>query len=341
METGLAALQQTINNSKRKGGGNGSRVGYISWKDQETKVLRFLTNEVISAQVAEWVITHDGKSQDFMVDSVKGNFVQKYGGMSKNRQTGQLEEPKLKPKGIAIAVIRKEEPLGGGRTQIVDAFESQTANGTNFQGRTFGIVKQGIKNFWKPLLAMASNYEGLCDRDYAITRDGDNVDTIYLPRPIEPTADTDQLRDINILQQYYGYGRPWDDNDPERFLFCPQTLEEWADYYSGEERAKFWLAPKQGAAVPSSFGAPGQFAGYTTITAPPPQQQAPSFVQPSAPPFQPTPPAQQTPGPWGSNEDEAQAVPSGNTNWADLQSKLMPQIQQASVEAQQTAPVSP
>jgi hypothetical protein len=71
------------------------------------------------------------------------------------------------------------------------------------------------------------------------------------------------------------------------------------------------------------------------------------------PPFVPTPPGQpayvaptpQAPAPWtGATEDEAQAAPSANTSWADLQAKLLPQIAVASTEnqaaAQQADPVS-
>ena len=35
-------------------------------------------------------------------------------------------------------------------------------------------------------------------------------------------------------------------DDPERFLYCPQTLKEWAENYCGEERVKFWLEKQDG-----------------------------------------------------------------------------------------------
>lgn len=400
--TGLDALLQSINSAKSKGKGNGSKLGYITWKDGETKVLRFLTNEVLSVDVAEWVATNDGKTQDFMVDATKGNFVAKYNGKTKNRQTQEWEDPKLKKKGIAVAVIRKQVPLGGGRTEIVEHTEMVTHDGVAYNARVFGVLKQALPNFWKPLMAIAANYGGLItDRDWAITRSGGDKDTIYIPQPIEPTGDAGEaLRDPEVVAQYYGYGRPWNEQDPERFLFCPETLPQWAEYYSGEERAKFWLTPKVAAAAPGAFNpqAPGSgsVAGlqqpYTTITAAPPIPQpsisglgytvppqpqnpappaftappapamppspamsapvpAPAPPVPAGPPFVPTPPGQpafvpaqpqaqpQAPGPWGSNEDEAQAVPSSATKWADLQSTLMPHLTEAAV-AQQTDPVS-
>lgn len=377
-DTGLDALQRTINESKSRGGGN-AKNNYITWKDNETKIVRFLTNEVISGLFAEWVLVNNPKvgTQDFMVDESKGNFVEKYGGLTKDRQSGALVPPKLQKKGAAIAVLRDEvpDPANPGRMHVIDKIERKNVEGPDLPARYFGIIKQGIRNFWTPLLGAAERYDGICDRDWAIKRIGASTDTIYIPSPIEPTPDTDSLRDLNVLQQFYGYGKPFDEEDPQRFLFCPQTLIEWADYYSGEDRAKFWLTPKQPEATTSpAWGQPAA-GGYATIAgfappqapvqpsyALPPQQviqppQPPQFTPPAPPQVQPAagygefhPATTQNPvappaaapvpqsaqqGPWGGNEDEAQAAPSMDTSWATLQSQLMPHL---TAPAEQTAP---
>jgi hypothetical protein len=420
MDYGLAAMQQTITDAKSKGRGNGSKLGYTSWKDGETKILRFLTNEVLTGQFADYVVCNDGKTQDFLIDPEKGDFVSKYGGKTKLYGSNELVEAKIAKKGVGIAVIRKEQadPTMPGRTEVLDDIIGVTPQGTSTQlpSRRFIIVKMGIGNFWKPLLAAAARCDGLCDRDWAITRVGGDKDTIYNPFPIEPVGEQQNaLRQLQVVQSYYGYGRPWNAEDPQRLLYCPETLLEWVDYYSSEERAKFFLTPKAGAPaggfapppVPGFAPPPvpglqgyGQVApvvstatgvpvthqvpvpniagqGYLPTPAPQPQayvpppvaqpepqpnpliaQQAASLNQLAAqvpPPFEPTPPGQpafvaptpppvpapavqqptaplaqpQLPaslqqGPWGSSDDEAQAVPSGNTDWAQLSAQLMP-----------------
>lgn len=450
--TGLGALQQAINDAKRKGGGNGSSLGYISWKENETQVVRFLTDEVISAKFADWVLTNDGKSQDFMVDAAKGDFVAKYGGMTKNRGTGAIEPAKLTTKGVAVAVLRQEvaDPANPGRTKVVDAMQTITVNGQTYNGRVFGIIKQGLRNFWNPLLGAAERYGTLIDRDWSIKRIGGSTDTIYIPSALNTDGDRDleALRDPNVLKQYYGYGREWDENDPNRFFYCPQTLVQWADWYTSEERAQKWLTPKAPAATTSpAYGQPASMmvqpptvSGYPGMgfspQAPPqpqpypqaqpqqpypPQPQPQTYQQPYPPAqMQPPPPAPQQPPqlsqtgpppngygefhqgttlnppavanaplptqgsapvlstatgapvlhqqqvplpgvapqviatptptaapppppPWGSNEDEAQAVPSAATDWAKLQSQLMPHLTAAaeSPGAPESAPSAP
>lgn len=436
-DTGLAALQQAISSSK--GGGNGSRLNYITWKENETKVVRFLTDEVISAQFAERVQCNNGKTQDFMINPDKGDFVAKYGGQAFNRDTHMYGPPRLGKKGCAVAVLRMEypDPANPGRSRVADAPQTTEANGQSFNGRFFGVIKQGLQNFWHPVLGAAERYSTLIDRDWAIKRIGGDKNTIYIPTPLSPDGDPDleALRDPATLAQYYGYGKPWDENDPNRFYFCPQTLVDWADYYSGEERAKFWLVNTRPAAPagmqqqpptvtgypPLGFpGVPGQvqapayapqaYPAPQVYPAPPPQPQmpappvvaqqpvgyppqvAPAIPMPAPPPApsgygefhpattqnppqvanaplpvqgsapvlstatgvpvihqQPVPPppappsmpvappaapAAQQGGPWGSSEDEAQAVPSNQTSWANLQSQLMPHI---TAEAQAAA----
>lgn len=447
--TGLGALQQAINDAKRKGGGNGSSLGYISWKENETQVVRFLTDEVISGKFADWVLTNDGKSQDFMVDEAKGDFVAKYGGMTKNRGTGAIEPAKLTTKGVAVAVLRQEvaDPANPGRTKIIDAMQTITVNGQTYNGRVFGVIKQGLRNFWNPLLGAAERYGTLIDRDWAIKRIGGSTDTIYIPSALNTDGDRDleALRDPNVLKQYYGYGKEWDENDPNRFFYCPQTLVQWADWYTSEERAQKWLTPKAPAATSPAYGQPapmmvqpptvsgypgmgfspqqpqqpasypqpqsypqaqpqqmqqpqpqayqqpypspaqmqpppqqmqlpppvpangyGEFRPGTTLNPPsvanaplPTQGSAPVLstatgapvlhhqsvpVPQPAPPSVPAPPTPQPSPPWGSNEDEAQAVPSAATDWAKLQSQLLPHLTAAAAEspgAPESAPSAP
>lgn len=300
-DTGLAALQQAINSTK--GGGNGSRLNYLTWKADETKVVRFLTDEVISAQFAERVLCNNGKTQDFMINPDKGDFVAKYGGQAIDRNTHQYGPPRLGKKGCAVAVLRMEyaDPNNAGRIKIADAPQTTDVNGQSFAGRFFGVIKQGLQNFWHPILGAAERYGTLTDRDWAIKRIGGDKNTLYIPTPIDPGGDPEleALRDPSVLAQYYGYGKPWDENDPNRFYFCPQTLVDWADYYSGEERAKFWLVrtPQQGMPGAMPMQQPPTVAGFPAMGFPgavpgqaPGYTQGPGYIQ--APQAYPNPPVQ-------------------------------------------------
>ena len=122
-----------------------------------------------------------------------------------------------------------------------------------------GIVKQAQQNFWTHLVAASNRYGGtICNRDYEISREGTGFDTKYHIIPIDPDPD---LKDLDVVKKFYGYGKEFDQSDPDRFLFCPQTLHDWAKNYASEERVKYWLAPKEGSAEPSGMD---EFASATT-----------------------------------------------------------------------------
>jgi hypothetical protein len=101
------------------------------------------------------------------------------------------------------------------------------------------------------------------------------------------------------VQKFYGYGKPWpkrpaDDAKAaerqeweDRFLFCPQTLQQWAEDFSSEDRIKHWLSPADGSAPPAAAPAPAA---------------APT---------------------WGSTTDEAQVAVSGDTDFASLKKRLL------------------
>ena len=95
------------------------------------------------------------------------------------------------------------------------------------------------------------------DRDYLIERRGGGLDTRYQIIPMDPI---EELRDYEALKAHYGYGRPWPSRPQDgaskeevqayedRFLFCPQTLQQWAEDFSSEDRVKHWLESPTGAA---------------------------------------------------------------------------------------------
>lgn len=299
MLTGLQSLQQTIENAKGRGGDfTGGSLTYFSWKDKDRKVVRFLTDDVITAEFHEFIITNDGKTKSFLVDPAKGDFVAKYQspvpgiGWRMDYKTKAPAELKPTTKTVGLAVLRDRVPRAGGGFDVVDVMGDVEFKGEKFPARTFGLITQSHGNFWKSLIGYFGLYGTLMDRDYLIERKGGGVDTEYVIVPLDPV---EELKDPAVLHEFYGYGRPWNGEDPERFLFCPQTLAEWADYYSGEERAQHWLVDTNTAAINS------------------PDSTAPSFVNTAV------------------TDDEAQAAPAqpaANTQFATLRSKLLPHAAQ-------------
>ena len=106
------------------------------------------------------------------------------------------------------------------------------------------------------------------------------------------------------MHKFYGYGKPWpkrpqDDATAQereewedRFLYCPQTLQQWAEDFSSEDRVKHWLTPVGGAA--DTFSSPPAAAAAGT--------KAPS---------------------WDSSTDEAQVAVSGDTDFSSLKKRLL------------------
>jgi hypothetical protein len=315
---GLAAFENVIREGKERSGGSfGPRLNYYSWKDGDVKIVRFLTDEPIVGNFAEWVITNDGKSADFLLDPDGTNWVEHFGGKSRERGTsGQLITPKVSKRGVGVAVLRAERPKAGGGTEIIDHTSSfEAKDGKTYQSRYFGIVKLSIGNFWEQLIGISKRNGTICDRDFEIRRVGADLHTKYEISPIDPI---EELRDPEVVRQFYGYGRPHNAEDADRFLYCPMTLPEWCDYYSGEERARRLLVPKNGGPVATQ---PADFSRYAsppiTVTAAANGVGGNDTVRPNT---------SNPGGPWAGAEDEAQAVPSSTSSFADLRSKLMPHL---------------
>lgn len=252
MESGLAALQKSIEDAKkrpaRRGGGGGERVefprlNYFGWKDGESKVVRFLTDDIQQHMYAEWVQTKDGKAQNFIVDP-DNNLIAKYGGKTREYGTSNLIDPVPMLRAAGVAVLREERPGG----EIVDHLYERTVGDKVYPSRYFGVVRQALRNFWPTLVESAARYGTLTDRDYLIKRLGGDKDTTYSILPCDPI---DGLRTPEEVQAFYGYGKPWNPEDPERFLNCPQTIDEWVEYYRSEDRIKFWLGAEDAAPTPT------------------------------------------------------------------------------------------
>jgi hypothetical protein len=304
---GFGAMREVIEASKG-GSDTNTRSGgylsnYLSWKAGERKIVRFLDPDPIIAEFYDWILSNDGKTKNFLVDPAKGDLVAKYAsaspglGWRRDFVSGNLEERKVSRKGVGLAVLRDEVPADKGKTEIVDNFYDLEVGGRLYKARYFGIIIQGLNNFWDAIDGFERRYGSITDRDYLIERRGAGLDTRYQIIPMDPE---EELRDLDALQKFYGYGKPWpkrpaDDASAaekkeweERFLFCPQTLQQWAEDFSSEDRVKHWLTPVGG--------------------------EVPAAPAPAEAPASPV---------WGGTTDEAQVAVSGDTDFQSLKKRLL------------------
>jgi len=254
--SGIQALQNAIKDSEKRAeaaqSGGGKTLGYINWKPNEKKILRFLTDDMLTENVYDFIVDNSGQTKNFLQPSDDPDRIKRYMsptpgiGWRKEYKTEKLVEPKTTKKGICVAVVRTEKP----GQPVEDLLYDREIDGKSYPSRTFGIVMQGINNFWHTLAtSVYSRYGSICTLDYEITRTGDGKDTKYSILPCNPVP---ELSTIEAVQQFYFYGQPWDENDELRFLKCPMTVHQWAEYFSGEERYAHWLTPKDGTSVQSA-----------------------------------------------------------------------------------------
>lgn len=274
IQVGFGGVKENIDAAKNRGsnGFGGPRLGFISWKGGDRKVVRFLTDDVITALFHSFILSNDGKTKNFLLNGEPGgpeDWVAKYAsptpglGWQLNWRTKQPEERNPRKQSVAVAVLRDRVPRESGPGfDVVDVFDDLELGNKTYKQRVFGIIQQG-NNFWRPLLGYHNNYGTICDRDYIIEREGDGLDTQYTIVPCDPVP---ELTDLSVVQELYGYGREWPRNPykddkgnevanpdsalvsayEERFLFCPQTLKDWADQMSSEDRAKHFLGSANG-----------------------------------------------------------------------------------------------
>lgn len=264
--TGLSAMQTALDDAEakaeaaRSGGSFGPSLNYFSWKDGDKKILRFLADDMLIEDVYDFIMDNQGKMKTFMVDPDDPHRLQRYMspspgiGWKQDFKTRQLVEPKTRKIGACVAVLRTEV-VRDGKTVIEDEVYDKTIDDVTYQMRTFGVVNQSLPNFWHPMAkGFARRYGTICDRDYEITRDGNGIDTKYSIIPLDPDPDLDTPEKVAA---FYFYGQPWDKEDPLRFLKCPMTTVEWAQYYSSEERHKHWLTPTGGSLAQQASGNEG------------------------------------------------------------------------------------
>ncbi|QDF16420.1 ssDNA binding protein [Mycobacterium phage EasyJones] len=273
MATGFGAMKRAVTNANTPKS-FGARLDYFKMDDGDSIIVRFLTDpeDIITCDVYQYVKDNRGKVASFVCapslhaedpDWKGQDWVQLYGGMTEDYKTKALVPAKAKERTMAIVVEREEvaletPPGERPRFKYQDKLVDVEVDGKTYQGRRFILIQEPAKTFWGQPVGYAGEYGTLCDRDYKITRQGSGLATQYILTP--KGEDPDWRMDgssYKALHERYGYGtgkdmngQPIKEDDPERFLYCPTTLWEWAVSNASEERARNLLAaPRDDAAA--------------------------------------------------------------------------------------------
>jgi hypothetical protein len=268
MRTGFGAVDKAAEDAKaRSSQGFSGKLNYLTIKDGETKVVRFLTDDVLTCLFYEYVVNNQGRWTDFIVptdlDPSNTDWVKEYGGYQlENTMSGPRVPLSTKERSVGLCVLKEEHPREvDGKTVIGyrDVLDEVTVDGRQLPSRWFGVIKQSAQLFWTQMSGYHHEFGTICDRDYKIRRIGSKFDTTYQIIPRDPDPDFDIL----AFQESYGYGHPRPKDDPERFLYCPMTLPQWAEDYASESRVKYWLgdsvkgqAQAQSTAAAPNVGVP-------------------------------------------------------------------------------------
>lgn len=317
--TGIVNLQKEIEKADQRAkaatsGASGSSLGYFNWKPGDKKILRFLTDAVITEDFYDFIVDKEGGTKTFLVDPTDPARIKRYMaptpgiGWQKEWGTGNLREPQPRQLGVGVAVLRTERPDDSGKLILEDYVYDKDIEGTNYHCRFFGIVQQSVSNFWHTLATTCfSRYGSITTVDYLIERQGEGRKTKYSIIPLPEVA---ELSTPESVKQFYFYGAEWNKEDPNRYLKCPQTLDKWAEYFSSEERHNFWLTPDDGSAP----------AGGTATSATAATSSLSSMQSTGLDEFSPattTNPVASPPA------DEAQASQPSGTSFASLQETLL------------------
>jgi hypothetical protein len=203
---GIEVIDAAI--AKSASGGKFVDTSWLNWKNGETKFLRFYTDlhDAIPVVNHENVERANGKTMSFIcrkdhpadpkieVCELCDLFERTKG--QKDAQGKKIEQARPRTLVWALAVVRDEirneqGTLAGYADAVTDILDDNgrpelKEDGTPKKRPVIGIVRQGTKNFWPQPRAYYQRYGTLRDRDYEITRRGDNLDTAYTVIPCDP-----------------------------------------------------------------------------------------------------------------------------------------------------------
>lgn len=203
-------------NNQNKDYTKGLTTKFLSWGDNESKVVRFLTSadDIIFVDIHEFVQSHDGKKRSYVCRENFGDQCELC-----NRPFGSKQPPETMRRevGYGIVVVREpkftKDPETGRNTRVFagseenpypehrDAIVEYEEDGKPAKAPYVAIINQGIR-FWGQIAVHSSRLDNqglsLTDRDFEIIRMGKGTQTTYSVIPAYGVA-------INDLGKYNPY----------------------------------------------------------------------------------------------------------------------------------------
>jgi hypothetical protein len=284
-----------------------ARTTFFSLKDGDSAVIRFLTDadptELEDGSLAGgWitVLQHQNVQTKAAPAGFQGNWPGHMTAVCRNENLTDwgIESPfadcalcmsgsKQTQRTWALAVLR-EEVREGGRTS---GFRDVTREVVVKEGQppvtepAIVVINLGRRNFFGPISGWYGRNGTILDRDFAVTRTGDGLDTLYNPIGLDPigTADgrTFDLRDPEFMSRYLpdvegptGYAVASDK------MLVPVLADRVSDAYYGKffDTRVTWVEESKDDGNGSSVrGAPAASA-----VAAPPSNDAPAGVDMAA-----------------------------------------------------------
>lgn len=235
MKKGFGAVEAAVKKAAATSG-DGKFLSYVVWKDDnkdKKKIVRFI-GEPITADFYEYVRCADGRPREFVVPASLGethdDYLAKHGVKTTVYGSQELVPAEPREMTVGLVALREEyrDPEDGHVKvrDILEKIEVTEGEGENKVTReiervAYRVVKQGYKNFWSQMIGIYSRFQTLSDRDYEITRNGNDTGTTYTIIPLEPIPG---LQSDEEVEAHY------DD--------LPLTLEEWIKNLASYDRAK-------------------------------------------------------------------------------------------------------
>jgi hypothetical protein len=275
-----------------KGGGNFPKTHYFGLEDQESVLVRFITDK------DDWLVVDQHSSVPTKrqpADYQGQNWPQKMGAVCRKDKALRPVYPdgcyicehlvdgkQVKKAGgrtWALACLREEvrgdgSPEMGGEEQkgkvlgirdqtreVAEIGPDGKPTGVTTVEKAIVVVNMGYKNFFASLTGFAGHYGTVLDRDYLIKRNGTDQTTTYSIIPLDPIVMPD--------------GRKYDLRDPEfaaRYATDIDIVELLLDRSSDEFYGRFF-DPR----VEASFkGGSNGGSGSTAASTPPKPSNEPS-----------------------------------------------------------------
>jgi len=237
-------------NTQNKDYTKGLTTKFLSWGDQESRVVRFLTSadDIIFVDIHEFVQSHDGKKRSYVCRETFSSECELC-----NRPLGSKQPPETMRRevGYGVVVVREpkftKDPETGRNVRVMagpeenpypehrDAVVEYEDDGKPAKAPYVAIINQGIR-FWGQIAVHSSRLDNqglsLTDRDFEIIRMGKGTQTTYSVIPAYGVA-------INDLGKYNPY-LP----DVEGLIRRMGSQEYYDRYLHGVE------APKENAPKP-------------------------------------------------------------------------------------------